>query len=349
MIITKFSKWLLSIKFSYVTIFIFIIIADFLINIISILFLQKKGRKKTSLKRFFNDKVAMLWPFFVLSPSILLLMMIFQNDFRITNEFSKVGYGYVGFLNIFSPLINDLIIGIVLIFAIVFVLISRLRIINNHKNSTWLTEVKGLIWIRGIVDVVIHFVIVISALALVYHWYTFYKFFNSGWKPTLGQFSDLFYGVGWIEDILFQEIFLITIISSSSLILSFREKRFGKVGNYTYGFLLSIIAILTITIILFVNFNHFLSESQSSLLRNINQQLLHNSTSNSIDLAKKVLLNMDYEQVSQLPSTIELPSWLQGVIGIRLFLVLLEIIDLSTNKNWQLSNLTKKLLNLLAD
>ena len=346
MIFEAFQNWVLSINLSYSVIIFIVVLTDFTINI---LYISIFGNKDI-LRAFFSDTVAMIWPLFVFAPSIVLLISSFRIEHELQIKFPIINYSYYPISGKIDPILVDLVFLLIIGTSLFFDIRSKIRIKKRHNHSTWLTKVKGLIWIRGIVDFIVHFSIIISSIIYVYHWFTFYKFFTSNWQPNTILFNDLYYGIEWIKNILLLEFALITLISFSSLIVAFRERKFGKVIDYVIGFILPILTIAVFAIILVTSMNNFLLNTRTNILSEIIDQTnyYYSNSHGIINNPELITLSFYYNQTAQLPVSLSLPSWFESVIFLRLLFLLLEIIEVVSNGKIQFVNIIKKFVKAMA-
>jgi hypothetical protein len=148
----------------------------------------------------------------------------------------------------------------------------------------------------------------------------------------------MLFNTGWIRDILISEFVLIVLISFNPLVLSIREKNFGSTKHYTRTFIVAIITIFLVIAMLLYSYNHFLSQTKEEILNGIIYEINSgNQSSFSIShYYKSALLIHNYEQIIQYSDSVKLPTWLEGIFGVRLLILIIDIFNHSTNEKMKL-------------
>jgi hypothetical protein len=281
--------------------------------------------------------VGIVWPFIVLSPTILLLLTAIRSDFLMKNKFMKIGVNYLS-LSDTQPAIINLLFIIIFCASLFYLIKSRKRISKNHKNSTWITKVKGLLWVNGLFEFIVCFFLILSGFIILYQWINLLHFFNSNWVPSSEISEEILFNLSWIKEIIINELLLLTILSITPLIISIRERKFGSTKMYTYGFMVAFAAIVLFSLLLIVSYNNFLDNLKTTLLlkitNDINKIQMNNLQIN--DQLERIYLFLKLQLTYNTPNSLDLPKWLEGILGIRLIVFLAELINISSSPKWKL-------------
>jgi len=336
MLFNRFASWIFTtFDFPFYKAFLFYLgIALFYLCFIYfyILIFGKKTKKK-----FVKDIVGIVWPFIVLSPTILLLLTTIHSDFLMKNNFAKIGINYLSFFGI-QPAIINLLLIIIFCSSMFYLTTSRKRISKNHKKTTWITKVKGLLWVNGLFEFIVCFFLILSGVIILYQWINLLHFFNSNWIPSSEISQEILFNLSWIKEIIISELLLLTILSITPLIISIRERKFGSTKIYTYGFMVAFTAIVLFSLLLIVSYNNFLDNLKTTLLSKITNDINKFQTNDMQinDQLERIYLSLKLQLTYDTPNSLDIPKWLEGILGIRLIVFLAELINISSSPKWKL-------------
>ena len=334
----NFSNWLVQENISQVLVFLFVFLIIPLIYYFLMWAILSTFGKKNSIKRFILDKVALFWPFHHLALTIMIFIVSIKSELIMKINFKEMGYQYIGLFTTNNQWILNSLCIIAIISSVYYLYESRARLSRNHNRSSWLTEVEIINWFQGLFASFVCFLLIISAGFIFSQWINLFLFFHSDWAPTNILSSDMLFNTGWIRDILISEFVLIVLISFNPLVLSIREKNFGSTKHYTRTFIVAIITIFLVIAMLLYSYNHFLSQTKEEILNGIIYEINSgNQSSFSIShYYKSALLIHNYEQIIQYSDSVKLPTWLEGIFGVRLLILIIDIFNHSTNEKMKL-------------
>jgi len=336
MLLIKFTKWLNRFArwVTEIPDLILIIISFILIPVVYyflVWFVLLISGRKESFQKFKLDKVGFFWPFHQLALSVMILIISIESEFVMKINFVKMGYLYTGLLKQNNIWRISLIILFILavIISIYYIIESRQRKLENHERTTWLTEGKCIFWFQRIFASFVVFILIVSAGFIICQWGNLFIFFYSNWSPNYVLSTDLFFNTGWIRELLVKELFLVFLLSFTPFILSIREKNYGPTKSYIRTFIIGFFGIIIVSLSLIYSYNQFLSNIKEITLSNIisSRDIYKNSSMSIIDYYGLLNQNFYFYYISQLPDSLALPTWLNGTIGIRLIVYVLEIIN----------------------
>jgi hypothetical protein len=297
---------------------------SFIIAMITMLFIS--GRQKR-VQEYLQDPFGVfLWPFFVLAPIVIGYMSVSDLGSQISKHFLSLGLNY----DIFSLHLaqRQLVFWVILMLAGIE---GIENVIRYHRNrpKLWLSKPK---WLQPISTVLFNIPLGIMALVLVGslmdQWVTFHRFLTSDWLPPSAYHPDRMYGLRWVYNILVTHMTIAVFASFSSLFALIRESKQKHSWIYKVIFLVSIsctgLALFTLV------------EDMNSLFHKINLHFLEMYTYRlelftqltpkippDVSL-QRILLLQEISAIAELPTAMPLPSWLTGIIGIRLLIFIPE-------------------------
>ena len=200
-----------------------------------------------------------------------------------------------------------------------------------------MTEKSVINWSQGVFAAIVCFLLVLSCSFIIWQWTNFYLFFKSNWIPQDFLADDLLFNTGWIKEILIQQFLLVLLFSFDPLILSIREKNFGSVTHYTRTFMFAFLGVVICIAVLIFGFNHFLAVTQEAILSEIHIQQVNLSSNLNLsnNVNRLLYLNFQYDQISLVPTTVNFPNWLEGIFGLRLFLLIIDLFAYAINGTWK--------------
>lgn len=285
------------------------------------------GRQK-SVKEYFKDSLGVfIWPFFVLAPIVISYLLIGDLGAEINAHFKALGLNYADFSLKLDRL--GFLFWLILALSCAEGIESLVRY-HKTRPTLWLSKPRFLQPISTILfNIPLGVMVLAIILRLVDQWVTFHRFMISAWLPNYIYNTDEMYGLRWLHTIILTHMTIAVIASFSSLLVLIRE------GKQRYSWIYKVVFWLCITCTGFALFTLFID--MNSLLKNINlhflnvsisriNQFLQSSSNVSLDvLTQKMLLIQEMASITALPSSMPVPTWLSGIIGIRLVFFVPEI------------------------
>lgn len=309
------------------------------------------GRIK-SVKEYLRDLLgAFVWPFFVLAPIVVFYLISGDLSTEINKRFAVLGLNYRDYSLKLDQ--SKLLFGIIVLLACGEGIANVFR---YHKNrpALWLSKPKFL---QPISTVLFNIPLGVMALAMFFRvldqWITFHRFMNSGWRPLSVYNADEMYGLRWLYDIFIKQMTIAVLASFSSLLILIREGHQKHSWIYKVIFLLSILSTGIALYILSVDMNSLFKNIYTYFL-DIRVSKLNQFTQLIINIPldatlQKLTLLQEISVVKELPRSMPIPAWLNGIIGLRLIIFIPEIYSaLAKPLGWRKFPLNiKKIVDLI--
>lgn len=295
--------------------------------ILSMMLIKYVAGGKKSLNEYLKDPLGtFLWPFFVLAPLVVFYLLVSELGFNIDSQFKSLGLTYAKYNLGFQH--SKPLFWIIVTLATIEGVENVYRYHRSRPNL-WLSKPK---YLQPISTVLFNIPLGIMAFALAFkiidQWVVFHNFMTSGWLPSTVYNSDEMYGLRWLYSILITQMIIAVVASFSTLLILIRE------GKQRYSWIYKVIFALCILCTSYALYS--LSAELNSLFQIIHSHFLnfyfnelnhfvHPSNLTLGQTLQKTLLFQEISIITELPSKMPIPNWLNGIIGLRLLIFIPEI------------------------
>lgn len=281
-----------------------------------------------SVKEYFKDPLGVFfWPFFVLTPIVISYFSISELGEIISRELDILGLKYSSFSLGLEK--NKYIFWLFLSLGLIESIESVIRY-KKSRSDLWLSKPK---YLQPISTILYNFPLgtmaLIISIRIIDQWVVLHNFMNSGWSANSVYHSDGMYGLRWLYSILLSQIIIAVIASFSSLLILLREGQQKYSWIYKTVFVITIASSCVALYILIIDLNSLLASINiyyfEQYFLELNQiQLLSNNLS-SEEIFRKMLILQEINAISNLPQKMPIPSWVSGILGLRLIVFIPEI------------------------